>query len=88
MTDKDLAAAGAAARPARKIRRGWAGGCGPVPGGRVHLPSAARDRGQTRWRAPDVLSPRSGHDHVEWVGGQGHYDLGYASAIRLGLELL
>src|SRR6266849_8648806 len=28
------------------------------------------------------------HNHVEWVGGQGHYDLGYASAIRLGLELL
>ena len=28
------------------------------------------------------------HNHVERVGGQGHYDLGYASAIRLGLELL
>ena len=26
------------------------------------------------------------HNHVEWVGGQGHYDLGYASAIRLMAE--
>jgi hypothetical protein len=22
------------------------------------------------------------HDHVEWVAGQGHYDLGYADALR------
>jgi hypothetical protein len=48
----------------------------------VHLSPAARDRGQARWRAPDVLSPRSAHNHIEWVGGQGHYDLGYAAAIR------
>lgn len=26
------------------------------------------------------------HNHVEWVGGQGHYDLGYAAAIRLMAE--
>jgi hypothetical protein len=25
-------------------------------------------------------------NHVEWVGGQGHYDLGYAAAIRLMAE--
>jgi hypothetical protein len=22
------------------------------------------------------------HNHVEWVGGRGHYDLGYADALR------
>jgi len=22
------------------------------------------------------------HNHVEWVAGQGHYDLGYADALR------
>jgi hypothetical protein len=27
-----------------------------------------------------TFSPRSGHNHVEWVGGQGHYDLGYTAA--------
>lgn len=26
------------------------------------------------------------HNHVEWVGGQGHYDLDYAAAIRLMAE--
>jgi hypothetical protein len=26
------------------------------------------------------------HNHVEWVGGQGHYDRGYAAAIRLMAE--
>jgi hypothetical protein len=26
------------------------------------------------------------HNHVEWVGGQGHYKLGYAAAIRLMAE--
>lgn len=26
------------------------------------------------------------HNHVEWVGGQGHYDLGYGAAIRLMAE--
>jgi hypothetical protein len=26
------------------------------------------------------------HNHVEWVGGQGHYDLAYAAAIRLMAE--
>jgi hypothetical protein len=26
------------------------------------------------------------HNHVEWVGGQGHYDLGYAAALRLMAE--
>ena len=26
------------------------------------------------------------HNHVEWLGGQGHYDLGYAVAIRLMAE--
>ena len=26
------------------------------------------------------------HNHVEWVGGHGHYDLGYAAAIRLMAE--
>jgi hypothetical protein len=26
------------------------------------------------------------HNHVEWVGGQGHYDLGYTAAIRLMAE--
>jgi hypothetical protein len=26
------------------------------------------------------------HNHVEWVGGQGHYDLSYAAAIRLMAE--
>jgi hypothetical protein len=26
------------------------------------------------------------HNHVEWVGGQGHYNLGYAAAIRLMAE--
>jgi hypothetical protein len=26
------------------------------------------------------------HNHIEWVGGQGHYDLGYAAAIRLMAE--
>jgi len=26
------------------------------------------------------------HNHVEWVGGQGHYDLGFAAAIRLMAE--
>jgi hypothetical protein len=26
------------------------------------------------------------HNHVERVGGQGHYDLGYAAAIRLMAE--
>ena len=57
---QDLAAAGPTARPSRKVRRGRGGGCDPVPGGRIHLPPAARDRGQARWRAPDVLSPRSG----------------------------
>jgi hypothetical protein len=26
------------------------------------------------------------HNHAEWVGGQGYYDLGYAAAIRLMAE--
>lgn len=26
------------------------------------------------------------HNHLEWVSGQGHYDLGYAAAIRLMAE--
>jgi hypothetical protein len=26
------------------------------------------------------------HNHVEWVGGHGHYDQGYAAAIRLMAE--
>lgn len=26
------------------------------------------------------------HNHVEWVGGHGHYDLGYAAAVRLMAE--
>jgi hypothetical protein len=26
------------------------------------------------------------HNHAEWVGGQGHYDLGYADALRLMAE--
>ncbi|MGA2829823.1 MAG: hypothetical protein ABSF03_27350 [Streptosporangiaceae bacterium] len=26
------------------------------------------------------------HNHVEWVGGQGHYNFGYAAAIRLMAE--
>jgi hypothetical protein len=26
------------------------------------------------------------HNHVEWVGGQGYYDLGYVAAIRLMAE--
>lgn len=26
------------------------------------------------------------HNHFEWVGGQGHYKLGYAAAIRLMAE--
>jgi hypothetical protein len=26
------------------------------------------------------------HNHVEWVAGQGHYDLGYADALRRMVE--
>ena len=26
------------------------------------------------------------HNHVEWVAGQGHYDLGYADALRRMIE--
>jgi hypothetical protein len=48
-------------------------------------PPAARDRGQARWRAADVLSPRGGPQPC-WVGGQGQYKLGYAAAIRLMAE--
>ena len=46
--------------PPERFAGGEVVAAGPVPGGRVHLPSAARDRGQARWRAADVLSPRGG----------------------------
>jgi hypothetical protein len=39
-----------------------------------------------RFAGGEVLSPRSGSQHVEWVVGQGPYDLGYAEALRRMVE--
>ena len=36
---------------------------------------------------PPLDPPEVARDHVEWLGGQGHYDPGYADGVRLIAEM-
>ena len=76
--ERTLAAAGTAARPAERFAgvRWWL-----RPGARWTYPPIPRHvivvkhAGERQTFSVHEVA----HNHVEWVGGQGHYKLGYAS---------
>ena len=81
-----LAAAGATARPARRFAGGEVVAAARCPVDVSTYPRrhviVVKHAGERQTFSVHEVA----HNHVEWVGGQGHYDLGYAAAIRLMAE--
>jgi hypothetical protein len=81
-----VAAAGAAARPAGKLAGGEVVAAARCPVDVSAYPRrhviVVKHAGERQTFSVHEVA----HNHVEWVGGQGHYNLGYGAVIRLMAE--